>query len=341
MLWHYTVWMTSYVICYYMLCKSLHTSCYNRVLCHLSSVSHYYIEWNDVRHNHVIFPYRVCTYTLSKVTFIWGGIKQWRMCLYHGMSWKYHNKRTRYKKTQHKIESPIMGKRADLKQIWIGLPVSMQPKARMPFLGCSTEVQKSVLVVSLGRLELAPYTEANSNVERVGLSTYCRFESTQWYQLLYESLRDIVGFRPPKWCSGVRYCIAALEASLQTWVRSQAVSQPGLTRRTMRRRTIGPASSGLGEGLAGWDVLVPSRSSNSLWQAGSLHTDFGRQLYSVSSNTLVWLASGLSDQCVKKLCCLAGSCFGGRMALDLRLSRVCMGVTTMGQDCNYHLGVKS
>ena len=90
MLWHYTVWMTSYVICYYMLCKSLHTSCYNRVLYHLSSVSHYYIEMNDVRHNHVIFPYRVWTYTL---------------CI--------TKQRTRYKKTQHKIESPIMGKRAD------------------------------------------------------------------------------------------------------------------------------------------------------------------------------------------------------------------------------------
>jgi hypothetical protein len=32
------------------------------------------------------------------------------------------------------------------------------------------------------------------------------------------------------------------------------------------RRAIGPASSGLGKGLAGWDVLVPSRSSNSCWR---------------------------------------------------------------------------
>ena len=60
-----------------------------------------------------------------------------------------------------------------------------------------------------------------------------------------------------------------------------------------------------------------------------MHTDFGRQLYSVSSNTLVRLASRLSGQCVKKQCGLAGSCFGGRMALDLRLSQVLTGVAAM------------
>jgi hypothetical protein len=34
--------------------------------------------------------------------------------------------------------------------------------------------------------------------------------------------------------------------------------------RPMRRRTIGPVSSGLGEGLAGRDDLAPLRSSDSL-----------------------------------------------------------------------------
>ncbi|CDQ72660.1 unnamed protein product [Oncorhynchus mykiss] len=43
-------------------------------------------------------------------------------------------------------------------------------------------------------------------------------------------------------------------------------------------RTIGPALSGLGEGLAGRDVLVPSRFSDSLWRAGHKHANFGRQL---------------------------------------------------------------
>ena len=103
----------------------------------------------------------------------------------------------------------------------------------------------------------------------------------------------------------------------------------------MRLHTIGPASSGLGEGLAGRDVLVPSHSSDFLWRAGRMHADFGRQLYSVSSDTLVRLVSGLSKQFVKKQCGLAGSCFGGRMALKLCLFRVRKGVTAMGQDCNY------
>ena len=53
------------------------------------------------------------------------------------------------------------------------------------------------------------------------------------------------------------------EASLQTLVQSLAVSQPATTGAlitnvyAMRRRTTGPASSGLGEGLAGRNVLVP------------------------------------------------------------------------------------
>uniref|UniRef100_A0A4W5NMC8 Heteroous nuclear ribonucleoprotein L like n=1 Tax=Hucho hucho TaxID=62062 RepID=A0A4W5NMC8_9TELE len=46
------------------------------------------------------------------------------------------------------------------------------------------------------------------------------------------------------------------------------------------------------------------------------------QVYCVSSDTLVWLASGLSEHCVKKQCGLAGLCFGGCLALDLHLSRV-------------------
>ena len=67
--------------------------------------------------------------------------------------------------------------------------------------------------------------------------------------------------------------------------------------------------------------------------------DFGRQLYSDSSNTLVQLASGLSKQCGKKQWVLAGSSFGGCMAVDLCLSRVRTGVATMGQDCNYQLDI--
>ena len=66
-----------------------------------------------------------------------------------------------------------------------------------------------------------------------------------------------------------------------------------------------------------------------------MHADFSRQLYSVSSDTLVQLASGLREQCVKKQCDLAGSCFRRHIALDIRLSRVLTGVAAIGQDCNY------
>jgi hypothetical protein len=52
----------------------------------------------------------------------------------------------------------------------------------------------------------------------------------------------------------------------------------------------------------------------------------------------VWLPSGLTEQCVKKQWteqCVKKQCFGARMALDLRLSRVGTGVGAMGQDRNY------
>ncbi|XP_064795155.1 uncharacterized protein LOC135515406 [Oncorhynchus masou masou] len=78
----------------------------------------------------------------------------------------------------------------------------------------------------------------------------------------------------------------SVKAPLQPRVRFQAVSQPGVTGRPMRRRTIGPASSGLGEGLASRDVLVSSCSSDSLWRAGRLQADIGRQFNSVSSDTM-------------------------------------------------------
>jgi hypothetical protein len=68
------------------------------------------------------------------------------------------------------------------------------------------------------------------------------------------------------------------------------------------------------EGLAGRDILW---SDDSCGGPGAVHA---RQVYGVSSNTLVRLASGLDGHCVKKQCGLVGLCFGRRMALDLRLS---------------------
>jgi hypothetical protein len=54
-----------------------------------------------------------------------------------------------------------------------------------------------------------------------------------------------------KWRRGLRHCVAVLEASLQTLVWSQAVLQPAVIGSPIGRRTIGPASSRLGEDSAG------------------------------------------------------------------------------------------
>ena len=67
----------------------------------------------------------------------------------------------------------------------------------------------------------------------------------------------------------------------------------------------------------------------------------GRQVYCVSSDTLVRLASGLSEQCVKEQSSLAGSCFGGCTALDLRHLSRCSNGTRLELPIGYHeKGVK-
>ncbi|XP_071245119.1 CBP80/20-dependent translation initiation factor [Salvelinus alpinus] len=68
--------------------------------------------------------------------------------------------------------------------------------------------------------------------------------------------------------SGARHCIAVFEASLQTLVRSQAVSQPAVTE-SLIERTIGPVSSGLGEGLAGTTEPGWTASSAPSWRRPS------------------------------------------------------------------------
>ena len=47
------------------------------------------------------------------------------------------------------------------------------------------------------------------------------------------------------------------------------------------------------EGLAGRDILVSSRTSDSCGGPGAVHANQGRQVHGVSSDTLVQLASGL------------------------------------------------
>ena len=79
---------------------------------------------------------------------------------------------------------------------------------------------------------------------------------------------------PPEWHSDIRHYMAVLEASLQTQLWAQALSQPAATGRPMRQRTIGPESSGLGEDLGSREGLVPSCASDSLWRAGRIVSPF-------------------------------------------------------------------
>ena len=90
------------------------------------------------------------------------------------------------------------------------------------------------------------------------------------------------------------------------------------------------------EGLAGRDILVLSRTSDSCGGPGAVRANQGRQVHGVSSNTLVRLAAGLDARGVKKQCGLGGLCIGGRMTFNLRLSRARTGVVAMRQDSSYH-----
>jgi hypothetical protein len=96
----------------------------------------------------------------------------------------------------------------------------------------------------------------------------------------------------------------------------------------MGRRTIGPASCGLGEGLEGRDVFVPSGTSNSCSGLGAAHAD------TVARCTVFLRHIGAAGFRVNVHC---GLCLGGRMALDLHLSRVHTGVSVMRQDFIYQL----
>jgi hypothetical protein len=116
----------------------------------------------------------------------------------------------------------------------------------------------------------------------------------------------------------------------------QAVTQPATTGKPMGRRTIGPDSSGLREGLASRDVLVPSHSSDCCGEPGACMLTRSPGVW-----CFIWHigVAGFRVKCVKKQCGLAGFCFRVRMALDLHLSRICTGVAAMGQDCNYQLDI--
>jgi hypothetical protein len=82
----------------------------------------------------------------------------------------------------------------------------------------------------------------------------------------------------------------SVAASLQNGVWSQAVSQLALTGSPIGWHTIVQIRRGF---VSGGALLGSLHSSNSLWLARCLQAHFGCQLNSVSSDTLVQLASRL------------------------------------------------
>ena len=86
------------------------------------------------------------------------------------------------------------------------------------------------------------------------------------------------------------------------------------------------------EGLADRDILVSSRTRDSCGGPGAVHADqVARCTVFPPTHWCGWLP-GLYVHCVKKQCGEVGVYFRGRMALDLRLSRVRTGVAAMRQD---------
>jgi hypothetical protein len=134
--------------------------------------------------------------------------------------------------------------------------------------------------------------------------------------------------------AGLGHCIAALAVPPETLGSHPGSVAAGRDREVRRATHNWPSVVWVREGLAGRDILVSSRTSDSCGGPGAVRPNQGRQVHSVSSKTLVRLASGLDARCVKKQCGLVGLCFGGRMAFDLHLSRARTGVVAMRQDSN-------
>ena len=85
------------------------------------------------------------------------------------------------------------------------------------------------------------------------------------------------------------------------WVRTQALSQPAVTGRSVGRRTNWPSVVRVREGLVGRDILVSSRTSDSCGGSGAVRANQGCQVHGVSSDTLVRLASGLDGAVLRSI----------------------------------------
>ena len=133
---------------------------------------------------------------------------------------------------------------------------------------------------------------------------------------------------------GLEHCTAALAVPPETLGPRAGSVAAGSDREVRGARHNWHSVVRVREGLAGRDILVSSCTSDSCGGLGAVHANQGRQVHSVSSDTLVRLASGLDARCVKKQCGLVGLCFR-RTHFDLRLSRAHTGVIVMRQDSNY------
>jgi hypothetical protein len=123
---------------------------------------------------------------------------------------------------------------------------------------------------------------------------------------------------PPGWRTDLGHCIAVLALPPETLCSSPGSVAAGCDRELHGVMHNWPRVS---EVFAGRDILVSTRTSDSCGGPGAVHAN---QVHSVSSGTLVRLASGLNARCVKKQCGLVGLCIGGSMSFDLRLSRARM-----------------
>ena len=109
--------------------------------------------------------------------------------------------------------------------------------------------------------------------------------------------------RPPGWRSGLGHCIAVLAVPPETLGLRPGSVVTGRNREACGATHNWPSVVRVREGLAGRDVLVSSRTSDSCCGPGAVHANQG-----VASDTLVRLASGLDAHCVKKQCGLVGLC---------------------------------
>ena len=107
---------------------------------------------------------------------------------------------------------------------------------------------------------------------------------------------------PPRWCSGLGHCITVLAVPPETLGSCLGSVAAGRDREVRGATHNWPSVLRVRKGLAGRDILVSSHTSDSCGGPGAVDTNQGRQVHSVSSDTLVWLASGWDAHCVKKQC---------------------------------------